>query len=134
MNSFNHYAYGSIVEWIYRFAAGIEPLEPGFKKILLRPTPDTRTVAELPAGQERITWIKAEYDSAAGLIRSAWNTENGLAYTCTVPKGAAAVLELPVFSDTVTVNGTAHDRSEYELKNGRYVLALEAGDYEIVQK
>ncbi len=134
MNSFNHYAYGSIVEWIYRFAAGIEPLEPGFKKILLRPTPDTRTDAELPAGQERITWIKAEYDSAAGLIKSAWNTENGFTYICTVPKGAAAVLELPACADTLTVNGVAHDKSEYEVKNGRYVLALEAGDYEIVQK
>ena len=134
MNSFNHYAYGSIVEWIYRFAAGIEPMEPGFRKILLQPTPDTRTDAELPAGQERITFVKAEYDSAAGLIKSAWNTENGFTYTCAVPEGASAVLALPVFADTVVINGVSHAGAEYETKNGRYQIPLAAGEYTVTQK
>ncbi len=134
MNSFNHYAYGSIVEWIYRYAAGIEPAAPGFKAVTLQPTPDFRTDAELPAGQERITYIKAEYDSAAGLIKSAWNTENGFVYTCTVPEGAAATLLLPVTADTLTVNGVSHAGTEYAVKNGRYVIALAPGEYEFKQE
>ena len=134
MNSFNHYAYGSIVEWIYRYAAGIEPAAPGFTAITLQPTPDLRTDAELPAGQERITYIKAEYDSAAGLIKSAWNTENGFVYTCTVPEGADATLLLPVTADTLTVNGVSHAGAEYEVKDGRYVIALAPGAYEFKQE
>lgn len=133
MNSFNHYAYGSIVEWIYRFAAGIEPLEPGFKQILLRPTPDTRTDEELPENQERMTYIKAEYDSAAGMIKSAWNTEDGLLYSCEVPEGATAVLQLPVFADELTINGISHSGSEFETKNGRYIISLAPGEYKIRQ-
>ncbi|MBQ1553433.1 MAG: family 78 glycoside hydrolase catalytic domain [Clostridia bacterium] len=133
MNSFNHYAYGSVVEWIYRFSAGIEPLEPGFRSILLRPTPDTRTDAELPEGQERVTWVKAEYDSAAGLIKSAWSTEDGFVYDCAVPEGAVARLELPVFADTFTVNGVEHKGKDCETVNGRYVINLAPGEYEITQ-
>ena len=133
MNSFNHYAYGSIVEWIYRFSAGIEPKTPGFGEILLRPTPDDRTDAELPAGQERITFVKAEYDSAAGLIRSAWSTEDGFVYTCTVPEGACATLELPVYADTVTVNGVEHKTADFETRGGRCVIGLAPGEYEFRQ-
>ncbi len=133
MNSFNHYAYGSIVEWIYRFAAGIEPKEPGFKEILLRPTPDDRTDAELPEGQERITFIKAEYDSAAGMIKSAWSTEDGFVYSCAVPEGTVATLELPAYADTLTINGVEHNGTDFEKRCGRYVIALAPGEYEFTQ-
>ena len=42
MNSMNHYAYGAIVEWMYRYMCGINPVEasPGFKRAMLRPIPD----------------------------------------------------------------------------------------------
>ena len=45
MNSFNHYAYGAIQEWMYRHMAGIETTEdaPGFAHPILQPKPDTRT-------------------------------------------------------------------------------------------
>ena len=39
MNSFNHYAYGAIGQWFYEGIAGINTLEPGYKKILIAPTP-----------------------------------------------------------------------------------------------
>ena len=133
MNSFNHYAYGSIVERIYRLAAGIEPKAPGFKEIALRPVVDTRSDAELPAGQNRITFVKAEYDSAAGRIKSAWSTQDGFVYTCTVPEGAVATLSLPVFADTVTINGKAHSGAEFGKENGRYRIDLAPGTYEFVQ-
>ena len=42
MNSFNHYAYGAVVDWIYSVAGGITPLEPGFSKVQIKPHPDPR--------------------------------------------------------------------------------------------
>lgn len=129
MNSFNHYAYGAIVEWMYRFMAGIEAVEPGFKKFELHPRIDMRTAAELPAGQQNIKWVKAEFNSVAGLIKSEWSTENGLIYRCTVPEGAEAFLTLPAVSATVTVNGKAYEA----VKGGEFTLTLTGGKYEILQ-
>ncbi|MBR5297418.1 MAG: family 78 glycoside hydrolase catalytic domain, partial [Parabacteroides sp.] len=63
MNSFNHYAYGCVCEWIWETAAGIasDPATPGFKHIIMKPVPD-----------KRLGHLTAEYQSAAGLIKSAW--------------------------------------------------------------
>lgn len=128
MNSFNHYAYGAIVEWMYRYMAGIEAVEPGFKKFNLYPRIDMRTADELPEGQKNITWVKAEFNSVNGLIKSEWNTENGLTYKCTVPEGTSATLTLPIVSDTVTVNG-----KEMKADSDTFTMTLEGGDYTIVQ-
>jgi len=66
MNSFNHYAYGAIGEWLYRAAAGINTTEdaPGFKHSLLRP---------IPGGD--LTWLKARYASVYGEIGVHWALE-----------------------------------------------------------
>ena len=87
MNSFNHYAYGSVLAWIYKTAAGIapDPSSPGFKNVIMAPRPD-----------RRLGWVKAEYKSAAGLIKSAWCYENGKwIWDFTVPEGATATVSLP---------------------------------------
>ena len=126
MNSFNHYAYGSIVEWMYRFMAGIEPIEPGFARFLLNPRIDLRKDDELPEGQKQMKWVKASYKSAAGLIESAWNTENGFTYTCSVPEGACAVLVLPALSDKLIINGTD---SGIAAENGVFTAELLPGKY-----
>lgn len=135
MNSFNHYAYGAVQEWMYRHVAGIETTEeaPGFAHPVLQPKPDTRTPEEIPAGQEKITWVKASYQSRAGLIQSSWDMTNGFTYECQVP--VAATLYLPVLTagDTFTVNGETHRFDEYtacpcgravvmELKPGTYTF------------
>ncbi|MBO7207792.1 MAG: glycosyl hydrolase family 18, partial [Kiritimatiellae bacterium] len=87
MNSFNHYAYGAVLAWIYREAAGIAPdsLVPGFKKIIMAPKPD-----------RRLGYIKAEYKSAAGLIKSAWRYEGEKwIWDFTIPEGSSALVTLP---------------------------------------
>ncbi|PWM35999.1 MAG: alpha-rhamnosidase, partial [Oscillospiraceae bacterium] len=75
MNSFNHYAYGAVQEWMYRHIAGIETTEqaPGFAHPILQPKPDTRSAEEIPAGQEKITWVRTSFASPVGLIESAWD-------------------------------------------------------------
>jgi alpha-L-rhamnosidase len=87
MNSFNHYAYGAVCEWIWETAAGIaaDPAQPGFQHIIMKPVPD-----------KRLGTMKAEYKSAAGLIKSAWHYEGDTwVWEFTIPKGASAQVTLP---------------------------------------
>ncbi|NRA48014.1 MAG: family 78 glycoside hydrolase catalytic domain [Phaeodactylibacter sp.] len=85
MNSFNHYAYGAIGDWMYRVVAGIEILEPGYKKIGIQPHPDAR-----------LQYAKATYESAYGKVASGWSLEDGtLILTVQVPPNTTAVIRLP---------------------------------------
>lgn len=87
MNSFNHYAYGCVCEWIWRYAAGIssDPHSPGFKHIIMRPLPD-----------KRLGHLTAEYNSVAGVIKSAWRYEGDKwIWEFTIPNGSTATVTLP---------------------------------------
>ncbi len=88
MNSLNHYSYGSIVEWMYRDAAGINPNENhvGFRQFDLAPKP-----------HYFLNSVAAEYHSPCGTIKSSWKLlQNGeLEFSFTVPFGATAKLTLP---------------------------------------
>ena len=93
MNSYNHYAYGCVCQWLWETAAGIaaDPAAPGFKHIILKPIPD-----------KRLGSLSARYASAAGVIESAWNfTEDGQwHWTFTIPEGATASVTVPGESAT----------------------------------
>lgn len=87
MNSFNHYAYGAVCQWIWETAAGIasDPACPGFRHIIMKPVPD-----------RRLGYLDAEYESAAGVIRSAWKYDGDRwIWDFTVPEGATASVTLP---------------------------------------
>ena len=87
MNSFNHYAYGCVCEWIWEVAAGISSAveHPGFKHIVMAPIPD-----------KRLGYVKAEYNSAAGLIKSAWRYEGEQwIWDFTIPEGTTATVTVP---------------------------------------
>ena len=64
MNSFNHYAYGAVADWVYEEAAGIHTMEdaPGFAKVRIAPKPDPR-----------LEWLGAAIHTRHGLIRSRWS-------------------------------------------------------------
>lgn len=138
MNSFNHYAYGAVQEWMYRHIAGIETTEqaPGFAHPILQPKPDTRSAEEIPAGQEKITWVRTSFASPVGLIESAWDMTDGFTYTCRVP--VAATLHLPLIgnAETLVVNGVAHKPDEFKLcPVGKGVtIELAPGAYTFEQK
>jgi alpha-L-rhamnosidase len=87
MNSFNHYAYGSIGEWLYRVVAGIDTDEakPGYKHILIRPQPG----AEL-------AYAKAGLQTMYGLVKSEWEKADGrMKVKVTVPPNTTATVILP---------------------------------------
>lgn len=82
MNSFNHYAYGAVADWMYGAAAGInsDPDRPGFEHIIFRPVTD-----------RRLDFVKASIDTRRGNVASEWRRENGrIKYIFTVPEGCCA--------------------------------------------
>ena len=104
MNSFNHYAYGCVVEWLFSAAAGIrpDPEHGGWRRFRLRPYPD-----------RRLGSCSATYRSDFGTIRSAWRYEEGtgrLVWRFSVPQGSVALV-------------TGLDGSEREYPAGDYELA-----------
>lgn len=86
-DSFNHYSFGSVCQFLFEYVAGIQPSfnAPGFKEFKLKP---------IMGGT--LTWAEASYRSRYGTIRSRWERDgNKYNYTCTVPDGSVAHLELP---------------------------------------
>lgn len=87
MNSFNHYAYGAIGEWLYSHVAGIQVTEesPGYKQFVLAPHIGGR-----------LTKASAELNSAYGVIRSAWELEDDqIQYEIEIPANTSASVILP---------------------------------------
>ena len=98
MNSLNHYAYGSIVDWMYRDVMGLNPVEeaPGYKKAVIRPRPD-----------RRIPWAKMQMDTASGLYQVSWRwVGEELHGSVTVPFDCTAVLLLPDGRERTLIAGT----------------------------
>jgi alpha-L-rhamnosidase len=126
MNSLNHYAYGSIAEWMYRYMCGINPVEaaPGFKKFKLAPQP-----------YGKLTYVKASFHSASGLIESSWEIkEDGvLSFVFNVPFNTTAELTLPdadvnmvkVNGETLASSGLSSEQLATEV-----CCTLMAGKYE----
>jgi alpha-L-rhamnosidase len=87
MNSFNHYAYGAIGEWMYRVMAGIEidDATPGYKHILLQPQPGGG-----------FTSVKASHDTPYGKVSSAWTRQGGrFELALEIPPNTRATVRLP---------------------------------------
>ncbi len=103
MNSFNHYAYGCVLEWLFSAVAGIRP-DPelgGWRRFRLRPYPD-----------RRLGSCSARYRSDFGEIRSTWRYDNAgrLVWRFSVPAGSTALV--------TGLNGSAHEYAagDYELR------------------
>ena len=87
MNSFNHYAYGAVMGWMYRTMAGIRADEKGgWKRFTLAPHPDSRVGS-----------VSADYKTGFGVIKSAWNygPDGTWRWTFTIPEGSEAKAVLP---------------------------------------
>ena len=87
MNSYNHYAYGAVYDWIFSAAAGIKIREDGagYKKIIIKPHPD-----------RRLGFLKAETKTRHGHLSSYWKCEdNAIFFEFIIPKDTVAEIILP---------------------------------------
>ncbi len=129
MNSFNHYAYGAIGEWIYRVVVGIELDEkmPGYKHIVFQPHP----------GGE-LTMVKATHQSMYGQILAAWNIANGkFTYKIQVPPNTTATVHLPKaklegVSESGKMLSKAIDVTQSRQDGENVVVEVGSGAYEFV--
>ncbi|WP_205471071.1 family 78 glycoside hydrolase catalytic domain [Nocardioides sp. SYSU D00038] len=116
MNSFNHYSYGAVGDWMYRNIGAIAPLDPGYKKI---------RVAPVPGGG--VTRGAGTYDSVYGRIATDWQlTGDDLTLAVEVPVNTTAEIVLPAANEWSVTEGGAllHDVDG--------VLDVSAGDGEVV--
>jgi alpha-L-rhamnosidase len=126
MNSFNHYSFGAVGQWMMAYSLGLQRDEPGFRKFILQPEPD-------PTGQ--ITRAKGYYDSMYGRISSGWVVEKSvLTYTATVPANTTATLYLPAISaKAVKEGGNPVKKSKgvtfLKYESGKAVYELKSGSY-----
>jgi alpha-L-rhamnosidase len=125
MNSFNHYAFGSVGEWLFATVAGIETDSPGFQKFSIRPTPGGN-----------LTFAKARYDSMHGPIVSEWQIRAGsLRLNIGVPPNTTALIHVPcVDPQTVTESGLPAASGagvQYLHQQGGYaVYRVGSGEYQ----
>lgn len=105
MNSLNHYAFGSVVEYLYRNVAGLQALEPGFKKVLIAPLMN-----------QKLKYMKTSYESVYGTYRVEWEIKkDGNAHVqVEVPFGCTAVIGLPFYEGEV--EEVSAGTYEYEYK------------------
>ena len=125
MNSYNHYAYGAVADWIYRYAAGVDatPLDAGFHTVVLHPVFDARLGS-----------IQFDYASSYGAIHSAWSVKGTAAeWRLTLPANTTGWLELtadqaakykldgvPLSESKLVKAITRGERSGFELQSGSY--------------
>ena len=101
MNSFNHYAYGAVADWVYCQAAGINIIEeyPGYEKIKIAPLPS-----------DRLDWLEASLKTRHGTVRSRWQKQEGQwKYEIDTPVETIVVIE----------------GKEYQVDKGNYLFYSE---------
>jgi alpha-L-rhamnosidase len=132
MNSFNHYAYGAIGEWLYATVAGIDidPECPGYRHLVLRPRPGGG-----------LTSARAALDTMYGRAVSDWHIDGDhFVWTIVVPPNTTATAYVPATEGTIVqesgrpaeesegVTLVQHDEETavYRVVSGRYTFVAVA--------
>ena len=127
MNSFNHYAYGAIEEWIMSHNLGIQRDEnrPGYKHILMQPKID-----------DTFSFVKGGFRSVYGDIASAWEIKpSGTEIEFTIPANTTATFTLPVSSmDNLKLKKGKKGVSSKSFDDGKAVYELKSGTYKFIMK
>jgi alpha-L-rhamnosidase len=122
MNSFSHYAFGAVTEWMMTDLAGIAPLEPGYRVIRLHPRFPSKNASK---ETDTISWVKAHHDSPHGRITVSWKRQEdgSLSYEATIPPNTTAQLTLPTSSPWNSGN-TDRKTQTITLSSGRYSTVI----------
>ena len=124
MNSYNHYAFGSVVAWVYRSVAGIDttPSAPGYREIVIRPRLDSR-----------VTKARGEYESVYGKIVSDWQNGDGsgpFSLEVTIPANTTAKILLPLAGKGQV---TQDEREvKFSKQSDSYLVEVGSGSYKFV--
>ena len=117
MLSFNHYAYGAVIDWVYRNVAGVSPTldAPGYREVVVAPRPS-----------RSIGWARASVETSFGPIRIDWRLQGDeeLAIDVELPFGVRGLLRAPVTeASEVRIDG-ASSNAEATLGPGRHAIVV----------
>jgi alpha-L-rhamnosidase len=118
MNSFAHYSFGAVCQWIFENIGGISPAEPGFGSIVIKPA--------LGGG---LTWSNCSYDSVRGTITCNWRVEGDKkVFDISVPANTTATIILPASESCKhsTEKGVA---SMIQNSDKEWVIEVAGGSY-----
>ena len=124
MNSFNHYAFGSVGQYLYSAVGGINPASPGYQTVLIQPV--------IGSG---LTWANTSYNSTRGLISTAWtHTGNTFNLDVVIPPNTTAQIFVPTTNaNAITESGVLATNSPgvtcVGISNGCAVYAVGSGHY-----
>ncbi|WP_439558482.1 family 78 glycoside hydrolase catalytic domain, partial [Dyadobacter sp.] len=133
MNSFSHYAFGAVCEWMFGNAAGIKATKPGYAEFDIRPE-----IAPDGMGREGISRLAASLRTINGVIVSEWaKTQNGLTMKVVVPVNTKARIYIPRFSEgQVFVNSREMSQSKQVKilgkEEGYTLVEVGSGTYEFI--
>ncbi|MCX3291780.1 family 78 glycoside hydrolase catalytic domain [Streptomyces sp. NEAU-H22] len=129
MNSFNHYAYGAVGDWMFQNIGGLSALEPGYRRSRIAPVPG----GELTRGSGSLRTVH-------GLLSSRWTSRDGV-FTLKVTVPVNTVAEVHVPADTrraVAEGGRPADRAEgvrfLRMEDGAAVFRVGSGTYDFVAR
>lgn len=132
MNSFSHYSFGAVTEWMFESLAGIDTADPGFRRLIVRPGPPAGAAG---GAQKPIDHARAEYRSVQGVIASEWRqSPDRFELALTLPPNTTALVYLPARSaEGITEAGRplreAAGVQYLRQEEGRAVLQVGAGTY-----
>jgi alpha-L-rhamnosidase len=127
MNSFAHYSFGAVAQWMFETIGGIQTGQPGYRTILIRPRPGGK-----------LTWAKVRYDSIRGPISTQWKMDDEkFTLDVTIPAGVTAEVHVPTSDPTRVTESLAPAESAvgvrlvrnepgiavYEVASGNYAFA-----------
>ena len=126
MNSFNHYAYGAVGDWMFQHLGGLQSLESGYKKSRIAPL----------VGHDGLSDARCSLRTPYGLLASDWKVVDGiLTLAITLPANTSAEVVIPVESAEAVREGktsamSAHGVSHSAFADGRLTLLVGSGSYE----
>lgn len=128
MNSFSHYAFGAVCEWMFNTLAGIRSSGPGYHRIVIAPEPPS---PDSNALHEPIDWVNAEYESIRGTIKSSWKLVDGtVLLSVTIPANTTAEVHIPT-GDAEAIRETTNGAAR-PLSNVAHATLLRSDEREAV--
>ena len=135
MNSFAHYSFGAVCEWMINDLAGIQSDGPGYDRVIIHPHP--QTTCSNP-DHPPINWVTAHYDSIHGRITSNWRLKNGrFEFETTIPANTTATVYVPAIRvEQVTEGGKLLAKARgvkfLRMDSNCAILAVESGTYRFI--
>ena len=137
MNSFAHYSFGAVCEWMFTTLAGIDSDGAGYKHLIIRPSPPS---PNSNPSNKPIDWVRARYDSIHGRIATSWKRmADRFELETTIPPNTSAIVFLPARSESdITEGGQKLSQSPdvklLPMQGDHAVLNVDSGTFHFVSK